>query len=297
MIAESELREFAPAKVNLALHVVGRRADGYHLLDSLVAFAGVGDVLPFRAADRLDLTLSGPGAQALAAESNNIVLRAAHRLAEAAGIVPRAAIILDKRLPVASGIGGGSADAAAALRGLTRLWSLRLTDSEMAAVALGLGADVPVCLFGHTAILGGIGERIEAAPPLPPGWLVLVNPGQPLSTPAVFRARAARYPDGNFRPSESMTQVPVDIRAFATVLGQWRNDLTEAACALVPEIETVITALGRQPGCLLARMSGSGATSFGLFADEAAADAAARRLQSEQPRWWTVAAPLLGEPR
>ena len=184
------MREFAPAKINLHLHVVGRRQDGYHLLDSLVVFAGVGDWLEVSPAADLSLTLAGPFAAGLAAEPDNLVLRAARGLAELAGIRPSGALRLEKNLPVASGIGGGSADAAAALRLLCRFWAI---SPDLTRLAQSLGADVPVCLLGRPALMSGTGEVLAPAPPVPDAGLVLVNPGIAVATPAVFRARAAGF--------------------------------------------------------------------------------------------------------
>ncbi|MBF0093786.1 MAG: 4-(cytidine 5'-diphospho)-2-C-methyl-D-erythritol kinase [Alphaproteobacteria bacterium] len=285
----------APAKVNLFLHVVGRRDDGYHVLDSLVAFAGVGDLLRFEAADSLTLTVEGPQAAVLAGEADNIVLKAARRLAEAGGVAPRAAIYLDKRLPVASGIGGGSADAAAALRGLSRLWGVSLTEEAMGELALGLGADVPVCLYGRPASMGGIGERLDPAPSLPPAWLVLVNPGRPLSTPAVFRRRAEMFPGGRFSRAAPLAEPPADAVALALALSLRGNDLMAAAISVEPEVDAVLRAISATEDCLLARMSGSGATCFGLFASPDSAGAAARRLEAAHPGWWVAAARLLDD--
>ena len=186
----------APAKLNLYLQVLGRRADGYHLLDSLVAFASAHDTLTAAPAEDLSLALRGPFGPALAREADNLVLRAARLLAHELALKPKAALTLEKRLPLASGIGGGSADAAAALRALARLWDRSLAASELARLGLALGADVPVCLFGRAAFVGGIGEELTAAPPLPRAALVLVNPGMALSTATSFaRARApSRHP-------------------------------------------------------------------------------------------------------
>ncbi|MEO5374451.1 MAG: 4-(cytidine 5'-diphospho)-2-C-methyl-D-erythritol kinase [Alphaproteobacteria bacterium] len=281
----------APAKVNLFLHVVGRREDGYHLLDSLVVFAGTGDRLDLRPADDLSLDITGPGAAVPGLADDNIVLRAARRLAEAAGIAPRAAITLDKRLPVAAGVGGGSADAAATLRGLVRLWGLAVPEPDLAALGLALGADVPVCLRGQPTAVSGIGEHLASVPPLPPAWLVLVNPGRPLATPAVFRARAAS--GAPFSAAAPLTTSPVDAAALAAALDERRNDLTAAARALEPAVGEVLDRLERLDGCLLARMSGSGATCFGLFADETTARAAEATLTAARPDWWTVAAALV----
>ena len=185
--------EAAPAKLNLYLHVVGRRDDGYHLLDSLVAFAEAGDVLRARPANGLRLTLDGAFGRALAGEPDNLVLRAARLLAEAAGVPPHAELVLEKNLPVASGIGGGSADAAAALRLLQRLWNVSLPAATLQQLALRLGADVPVCLHGHPVRMGGIGERLEPVPALPPCGLLLVNPGVAVQTRPVFQARTGGF--------------------------------------------------------------------------------------------------------
>lgn len=284
----------APAKVNLYLHVTGKREDGYHLLDSLVAFAGIGDTLVLEPADGLHLELAGPNADALAAaalaaDDDNIVLRAARALAAHAGIEAHARITLTKRLPVAAGIGGGSADAAATLRGLMQLWTLDLPEDELRALGLSLGADVPVCLAGRPTTMTGVGEHLAAAPALPPAWLVLVNPRRPLSTPAVFKART-----GGFTPAAPLTAAPADAAALAQALAVRRNDLTQAAIALEPVVADMLAVLAAQPDCLLARMSGSGATCFGLFATEPAAHSAAITLSKSHPTWWTAAAPLLG---
>ena len=285
------LSVFAPAKVNLCLHVVGKRADGYHLLDSLVAFAGVGDTLEFSPAGELDLQVVGPTAGSIPASGENIVLKAARLLAEAAGIAAGAAIRLTKRLPVAAGIGGGSADAAAALTGLMRLWRVSLPAERLGALALSLGADVPVCLAGRPTRMCGIGEQLIPAPALPPAWLVLVNPMVPLHTPAVFKART-----GAFSPADPLTESPAHARALAAALATRRNDLTPAAIGIAPVVGEMLAALAGSDGCLLSRMSGSGATCFGLFATEAAAAAAAAHLQSAWPGWWVAPAALLAAP-
>ena len=279
---------FAPAKVNLYLHVTGKREDGYHLLDSLVVFAGTGDTLRFAAADTLTLEIEGPGAEHLSAGEDNIVLKAARALAEALGVPAHAAITLEKHLPVASGIGGGSADAAATLRGLMTLWGAELDDETLTKIGLGLGADLPVCLSGRPTQMSGIGETLTPAVTLPPAWLVLVNPGLALSTPSVFRARA-----GDFTPAAPLTEVPADANALANALVNRVNDLAAPALALEPAIKTVLDAIGETQGCLLARMSGSGATCFGLFADEDAADDAAETLSETYPEWWVASAPIL----
>jgi len=277
----------APAKLNLYLHVVGRRADGYHLLDSLVAFAAPADEIIAEAAPSLSLTLRGPYAAALGdAPSDNLVWRAAERLAAAAGRPPAAALTLTKNLPVASGIGGGSSDAAATLKALAALWRLEPGTVDLAAIAQTLGADVPVCLGARAAWLGGIGEMVEPAPGLPPIAALLVNPGTALSTPAVFKARRGAF------SAPARFAMPADATALAVLLAQRRNDLTNAAIALVPVIGEVLDRLASLEGALLARMSGSGATCFALFAAADAAAAAAARLSAEQPGWWVAAGRL-----
>lgn len=287
-LSRGDVRVAAPAKVNLYLHVTGRRADGFHRLDSLVVFAGIGDVLAASPADDLSLEIDGPFGAGLPADSGNLVLRAASALAARAGIVPRARIGLIKNLPVASGIGGGSADAAAALRGLSRLWGLESGTAEMADLALSLGADVPVCLAGVPSFIGGIGERIVPAPRLPDAWLVLVNPGVAVSTQAVFKARR-----GHFTVPARFDAVPGDAAGLAALLMERGNDLMSAAASQAPVIGEVLTMLADDRDCLLARMSGSGATCFALFAGEGSARRSAARVQAAHPGWWVAPAPML----
>lgn len=286
--AAEALREPAGAKINLYLHVLGRRDDGYHRLDSLVAFAAIGDSLEAAPAPALSLSLAGPFADALAGEADNLVLRAARRLAAAASVAPGAALRLVKNLPVAAGLGGGSADAAAALRALCRLWRVAPRAAALMAIARELGADVPVCLGQRTAFIAGIGEQIDPAPALPPVGLVLVNPRVALATPSVFAARSGPFSgDGRF------DRVPRDARDLAAMLDKRRNDLTEAAIACAPAMAEVLIALRGSPDCLLARMSGSGATCFGLYADAAAARRAAQWLEARAPGWWIAATRLV----
>jgi 4-diphosphocytidyl-2-C-methyl-D-erythritol kinase len=278
----------APAKVNLYLHVLGRRRDGYHLLDSLVVFAGVGDRIEVAPAESLRLRIDGPFAGEVPAGDDNLVLRAARALADAVGRPAGAAIRLTKSLPVASGIGGGSADAAATLRALVRVWRLDIDGERLRRLALALGADVPMCLRARPAFVGGIGERIEEAPDLPPCALVLVNARAALPTAQVFAHRSGPFS----RPGRFTA--PGDARAFAAKLAERRNDLTEAAIGLVPAIASVLDALRAMPGVLLARMSGSGGTCFGLCEEEAAAAAGARALARRHPEWWITAASVAG---
>lgn len=280
----------APAKINLTLHICGRRADNYHLLDSLVVFADVGDRVTVSPADILSLTITGPFGPALANEADNLVLRAARLLAARHKIVAGARIFLEKNLPVASGIGGGSADAAAALVACGHLWKVDPTTLADAEIAAGLGADVPVCLRGVPAFMSGIGEIIAPAPALPRAWLVLANPGEPLSTKAVFTALAGRY-------SSAMTRSDFadlgDAASLASILKGYGNDLMAPALELLPAIKPVLAALEQSPGCLLARLSGSGPTCFGLFADGVSAERAAAGIAAARPRGWTAAAGIL----
>lgn len=285
MNQQISLIETAPAKINLYLHVLGRRADGYHLLDSLVVFAALGDELRARPAADLSLSVEGPFAGVLGQEPDNLVLRAARALDPRRG----AALTLDKRLPVAAGIGGGSADAAAALRLLGRLWNID-DHGRLAAIAPALGADVPVCLAGHAAFIGGVGEQIAPASKLPPAGLVLINPGVPLKTPAVFGART-----GAFSKPGRFNDEPRDAAELAGRLRARTNDLAQAAVSLVPAIRDVLSALEASPNCLLARMSGSGATCFGLYPDAPAARQAAQWLSQRSRAWWVAPTVIAGQ--
>ncbi len=282
MVASGSVwRELAPAKVNLTLHVTGRRSDGYHLLDSLVVFPSIGDLIEAEPATGLSLSLGGPFAADLHSGADNLVLRAAELLRQGRG--PGAALHLVKSLPVASGIGGGSSDAAATLRLLARLWDRPLPDRRAAA---GLGADVPVCLAPGPSRMRGIGDLIDPVA-LPPFWIVLVNPGLPVATGAVFAALASRT-------NAPMPDLPVFSSAgdlFVFLAGQ-RNDLEAPARRIEPRIDAVLDALAARPPCALARMSGSGATCFGLFPDDRGALDAAEDLRRAHPGWWVAAAPV-----
>ncbi|MEO8714443.1 MAG: 4-(cytidine 5'-diphospho)-2-C-methyl-D-erythritol kinase [Acetobacteraceae bacterium] len=270
------LTEAAPAKVNLFLHVTGKRPDGYHELDSLAVFAGAADALRAEPAEALSLTLHGPFSAALDAEPDNLVLRAARGLAAAARRPARVRLALEKNLPVASGIGGGSADAGACLRLLGRLWDV----TPAPELTLSLGADVPVCLAGRASRMAGVGECLTAPPALPPCGMVLVNPGVALSTADVFRARGT-----GFSARAELPDGWPDAGSMAASLAALGNDLEAPAIGLCPTIGEVLAALRAAPGCLLARMSGSGATCFGLFADPAEAVLAAQALR--RPGWWS----------
>jgi 4-diphosphocytidyl-2-C-methyl-D-erythritol kinase len=264
---------FAPAKVNLFLHVTGKRADGYHLLDSLAVFPAVGDFLAVEPDDSLSLKITGPFGAVLAADRDNLVLRAARLLKADGG----AKLTLEKNLPVASGIGGGSADAAAALRLLSHHWGVEAPLDEL---ALALGADVPVCLASVPARMSGIGDLLLPAPRLPVFGILLCNPGVAVSTAEVFRARAEK----TFSPPAELPESWPSAAAMAAALAGMGNDLEAPAIALAPVIGDLLAALRRLPGCLLARMSGSGATCFALFDTADAAAEAAAALNP--PRWW-----------
>ncbi len=292
-VAADHITERARAKLNLDLLICGRRSDGKHELDSLVVFCELGDLLHFEPARELSLAIEGPFAAATAADETNLVLRAGQLLARTCGIRHGAAIRLIKNLPVAAGLGGGSADAAATLRGLRALWDVELDDESLRELGLQLGADVPVCLFSRPARMRGIGERLDPVRGLPDLPLLLVNPGRPVATAAVF-ARVQLPDQPTLRPPLRGCDGP---RSCAQWLAQSRNDLEPAACALLPEIATVLDELRGLSGCLLARMSGSGATCFGLFSDRGEAEAAAATLRKRRPNWWIAPTVALGDPR
>ena len=289
--------EKAPAKINLTLRVLGRRADGYHELESLVAFAGVGDALTFAPGGALTLAVSGPTAQAAGDNADNLVLKAARALAGRIAGLTLGGFALSKRLPVAAGLGGGSADAAAALRLLARANGVALDDPRLMQAAQATGADVPVCLDPKPRLMRGIGDVLSAPLDLPRLFAVLVNPGVAVSTRDVFAAlnlASGRASGGASSPtplvSEGWGGEPT---AFVAALAKERNDLEAPAIELEPAIANVLAVLQALPDCRLARMSGSGATCFGLFPTNAAAAAAARTLRVGYPQWW-VRATVLG---
>ncbi len=279
-------RELASAKVNLFLHVTGRRADGYHLLDSVVVFAGAADVLAVEPAEDFSLSLTGPFAVALEGETDNLVLRAGRALARWEGMRPAARLILEKNLPVASGIGGGSANAAAALRLLSRFWNLDIPRADLLAIAVRLGADTPVCLGSRPTRMSGIGDILSEAPVPPRCGILLVNPGVSLATKDVFAVRG-----GAFSPPDALLpEAWLSAATMSSDLSRLRNDLEAAAIGLCPAIAAVLAAMGETYGCLLARMSGSGATCFGIYPSAEAARAAATVLS--RPGWWCWGGPL-----
>jgi 4-diphosphocytidyl-2-C-methyl-D-erythritol kinase len=255
----------APAKVNLTLYITGRRTDGYHLLDSVVGFTEFGDVVECAPAPNLTLTMAGDFSSALSTH-DNLVLRAAHLLQAYTGCTKGAHITLHKHIPVGAGLGGGSSDAAATLRGLQRLWDLDIDATALDTIALQLGSDVPVCLRQQYCRMQGVGEIITPLP-LPQGWsdwgVVLVNPGMPLLTKDVFR-----------RFSDNAQENTLE------------NALQAPAIALMPVIADVVSAIEHTPSCHVARMSGSGATCFGLYKDVQSATSAAIHIKQNHPAWW-----------
>ncbi len=267
------------AKVNLTLHVTGQRADGYHLLDSLVVRAGIGDTLRVEPSDQLELTVDGPYAAVTPLDARNLVIRAARLLDAEVGRGAR--LHLTKMLPASAGIGGGSADAAAALTLLSAHWGVPIPNDTAV-----LGADVPVCLNAYPQRMTGIGENLVPAGPLPPCWLVLVNPDQGMPTPDVF----ARLDSKMNPPMPPVLPSFETAPAFADWLATQRNDLEGPALQIVPAIANCLAAL---QDAIIARMSGSGATCFGLFESEARATGVAARIAKAQPGWWVAAAPML----
>jgi len=276
----------ARAKVNLWLNIVGRRADGYHLIDSLVAFTDLADSLEVAPADHLTLAVDGPAAAALTDEADNLVLKAARLLADHAGVAPSAALHLTKRIPVAAGLGGGSADAAATLQALADLWRLELPVEELFGLAAKLGADVPMCLAGRAALVSGVGERLAPAPSLPACGLLLVNPAVALPTAEVFAAR-----QGAFSRAQPVASPWCDLPGFVEALANRGNDLTEAAIALRPAITDVLAFLRKSEGVRYAAMSGSGATCFAVYETMGAAERVAVTVPAI---WWRHAGVLLG---
>ncbi|HKY17544.1 MAG TPA: 4-(cytidine 5'-diphospho)-2-C-methyl-D-erythritol kinase [Rhizomicrobium sp.] len=275
--------EHAPAKINLFLHVGGRREDGFHPLQSLAVFTQAGDVLALEAASNLSLAIAGPFAKGLEGEGDNLVLRAAKALLEKSALSPQGAkMTLTKNLPVASGIGGGSADAAAALRGLRRLWNLEMDDDALQAIAAGLGSDIPACALSAPCFMEGRGEILRAPQSMPHVPMLLVNPGVAVPTKDVFSALQTRsgvemsLPQGRFQDTADL------LRFLETT----HNDLEEPARRLQPVIGKVLAALASLPGALFARMSGSGATCFAIFPDDACCDRAAEILKKAHPDWW-----------
>lgn len=281
---------FAPAKINLYLHVTGKREDGYHLLDSMMAFADVGDSVTITPADRLSLAVTGHYAEHLQQESYNIVLKAAELLAFKLAVQPNVAIHLKKELPVAAGLGGGSSDAATALLLLAKMWDAHITPEALTDIGLKLGADVPVCLKRQAAFVSGIGDTISIIDPFPTLNAVLVNPNVALSTAAVFNARQHVSEIGQLSNSISMVHNGethnFSQQSLLTYICERRNDLEPAAKGLAPVIHDCLEQIAQTEGCVFSRMSGSGSTCFGLYSDALAAEEAATALHQQFPDWW-----------
>lgn len=281
-------REDACAKVNLYLHIVGRRPDGYHLIDSLFIFLTVGDELDIADAPALSLNVDGPFARQLEGGSENLVMTAARQLADMGKVTQGAALRLTKNLPVAAGLGGGSSDAAAALRGLRTHWNLAFSDSELMDIGLQLGADVPSCIAQSPALVSGVGESVTPMTGLPEFWVVLVNSGVEVSTAAVFGA----YKDagGAFSMPAPLGATSGGLGNFIDALKARRNDLEVAACDLAPAIAQVLSELRSFDDSLIVRMSGSGGTCFALFETKDLADRTAAQLAERHPDWWVASA-------
>ncbi len=279
----AQVKELARAKVNLALHITGQREDGYHTLDSLVLFPEIGDVVTVETAPRLALEISGEfAAQIQGNSAENLVFKAAQVLAEHIPLNEAARITLEKSLPVAAGIGGGSADAAATLRALSELWGTSPAPSDLAKLGLTLGADVPMCLEEKPARIRGIGEIIEPLQDFPKGAIVLVNPRIEVSTPAIFRVLEKK----DNSPLPELPKTFESMKALANWLKSCRNDLQVPAISQAGAISEVLDVLAAQPETLLARMSGSGATCFALCETFDDAAAVATRLRERHSDWW-----------
>jgi 4-diphosphocytidyl-2-C-methyl-D-erythritol kinase len=288
----TRLIERAPAKVNLSLHILGRYENGWHELESLVAFAGCADLLTLETQEGLSLEVEGPTAAAAGPDHDNLVLRAARNLLRRAPNLRAGRFRLTKRLPAAAGLGGGSSDAAAALRLLARANGIELADERLFAAARETGADVPVCLAPRAKVMRGVGEKLGPPLRLPPLFAVLVNPGVAVETKAVF-ALLGLAP-GQRAASPSKLSVD-DVDSAPLLIQRLRaagNDMESAACSLEPAVHDALSTLARIPGVRLARMSGSGATCFALFDSCRAAAAAATRVRGDQPTWWVKATAL-----
>lgn len=281
----------APAKINLTLQVRGRRQDGYHDLESLVAFSGAGDTLSLTPGEALSLDISGPTSSAAGAGDDNLVLRAARKLAEEIEGLRLGRFQLDKRLPVAAGIGGGSSDAAAALRLLAKANDLALDDPRIREVACAIGSDVPVCLDPRARLMRGAGESLGAPLELPPLPAVLINPGVPVATAPVFAALGLQ-PGASRGGAHAEIGARPNTEELLAALAKCRNDLEDAACLQAPVIVDALAILRAARGSRLARMSGSGATCFALFATRRAAVRAARVIRAQHPAWWVKTAVL-----
>ncbi len=282
MPGSDTVRAFAPAKINLTLHVTGQRPDGYHLLDSLVMLTDVGDHVQVRRSDSLTLKVTGPQASGVPTDHQNLVMRAASLLGSLAEIT------LEKHLPTAAGIGGGSSDAAATIRALTALYDVPLPDDK---ALTSLGADVPVCMRNALIRMRGIGDHLETVGDAPNWPMILVNPGVDVATGPVFSNLACKENS----PMTDMWPTSASSEAQIAWLLQQRNDLQTPAIAAQPIIGHVLEELNQTKGCLIARMSGSGATCFAIMENEISRDAAVSLLKTKHPNWWVVPTQRCGE--
>ena len=280
----------APAKVNLFLHICGKRSDGLHLLDSLITFAGIYDSITIKPSPELNVSLKGPFSNKKISTKNNLVLKAAKVLAEFSNIEPKIDIVIAKEIPVASGLGGASVNAAATLKLLTIYWDLNISDKTLFNIGENLGADVPACLTGKTIRIEGVGEILKAAKELPPCWFVFVNPGTQLNTKEVFELGLDKFNSKYKNP-----KYPGNLNELQKMLFDTQNGLMKSAIQLVPEIELVINKLRDTKNIIDARLSGSGATCFGVFPTENDAKIAAQTISIANPDWWVKAAPLLNK--
>jgi 4-diphosphocytidyl-2-C-methyl-D-erythritol kinase len=277
----------APAKINLTLRVLGRRADGFHELESLCAFAGVHDLVSLDPSRPLGLTVDGPTAEATGPDSDNLIIRAARALAERVPGMKLGAFTLKKRLPVGAGVGGGSSDAATALRLLAELNGIPVSDPRVLEAAAATGSDIPVCLTPTARMFRGRGDEVGPPVPLPPLMSVLVNPGIHVATPAVFGALGLeRGAPGPSRGAATALPEGTDLSGLIRYFDSDVNDLETPAQKVAPEIATVISAVRNAPACRFARMSGSGSTVFGLFENCRDASAAAKAIRGAHPEWW-----------
>jgi 4-diphosphocytidyl-2-C-methyl-D-erythritol kinase len=288
MMPHKTLRLFAPAKINLFLHITGKQADGYHTLQSMMGFVDVGDDLTFSKHDSLYIDVKGPFAGELEDPKDNLVYKAARHLAEQYKVPLCGKIVLTKNLPVAAGLGGGSADAAATLKGLVKLWDLPEEPHRLQKIALGLGADVPACLYKKLVWAEGVGEKMTPLPEMPGIHFVLANPLIPTPTAEVFKKFRSRF----------STPLQFSVRrkssaAWIADLKIYHNDLTDAACAVTPAIRDVLDSLSGTTGCQLSRLAGSGATCFGIYGSAEAAKTAANDLRARHPSWWVTPADML----
>ncbi len=277
------IEEKACAKINLDLFVTGKRVDGYHLLDSLVVFSEFGDKISVTSAPELSLDVTGPYAEAVPTDRSNLVLQAAIALQKALNLSDGAIITLEKNIPAAAGVGGGSTDAAATLRALMVLWGVSMAQKDLMALCLSLGADIPVCMVSESSIMSGVGEGLYPVPNMPHFGILLVNPGVSLSTPVVFKMRDEKFSE---KPLRDFLDHPMNQEDFLTYSRTQQNDLYDAACKIAPIVRDVVGEIGKLEGCLLSRMSGSGATCFGLFKTAQEAEEAEKALKLRDLGWW-----------